>query len=383
MALGRTKIGRRQSQDDSFADSQAQPDQELESYLSALSPADQAETTNGGRSFGSSEVFQVRLPLMANERLKELAARQGTSPAALAKDWIMQHLADGQDGQPAPEAAMPPAAANQRPNDQFGADPYAAPQQLGQQQFGQQQPGGPMYPGDQQYPGDQMYPADQYGADQMYGDQMYGDPMYGGYPGEQQFAGGPQPGPGPDQFAPAQFPAEQYPAAPANNPYAGPVPPGTMPGPAEQPPGLGTQVLNGQPPEPNGPLPNGQQPPNQQPQNQQAPNQQPGAQQPGQMGTQMLGAPSSPDASTQMIGADQYGQLPAEPADQFPSSDFPGNQLPGQGPAWPQQETSQPPRARNPYVSGGPPPAAPQPNGSNPFETDVEKTVPGTTNGYY
>lgn len=52
------------------------------------------ETTGSGRGFGASQVYQLRLPLMANERLKELAAQQGTSPDALARDWVMQHLAD-------------------------------------------------------------------------------------------------------------------------------------------------------------------------------------------------------------------------------------------------------------------------------------------------
>lgn len=107
VALGRTKIGRRQQA--SGANTVAEPeepDQELESYLAALSPEEDMQTTGSGRAFGSSEVFQLRLPLMANERLKEVAAQQGLSPAALAKDWIMQHLS--LDPEPAPNSNPAP-----------------------------------------------------------------------------------------------------------------------------------------------------------------------------------------------------------------------------------------------------------------------------------
>ncbi|GLW76763.1 hypothetical protein Aglo01_12450 [Actinokineospora globicatena] len=70
------------------------PDHELESYLAALSPdADtDAETTGSGRRFGSAEVFQLRLSLMATEQLRELAAYRQTSPMALAQEWVMQRL---------------------------------------------------------------------------------------------------------------------------------------------------------------------------------------------------------------------------------------------------------------------------------------------------
>ncbi|MBE9374834.1 hypothetical protein IQ251_10295 [Saccharopolyspora sp. HNM0983] len=100
MALGRTKIGRRQqtAQPDTEP---AEPDHELESYLAALAPEESVETTGSGRRFGNSDVYQLRLPLMANERLKELAAKQGTSPAALARDWVLQHLSEEPDPAPA------------------------------------------------------------------------------------------------------------------------------------------------------------------------------------------------------------------------------------------------------------------------------------------
>lgn len=96
MALGRTKIGRRQqtAQPDTEP---AEPDHELESYLAALAPEENVETTGSGRRFGNSDVYQLRLPLIANERLKELAAKQGTSPAALARDWVLQHLSEEPD----------------------------------------------------------------------------------------------------------------------------------------------------------------------------------------------------------------------------------------------------------------------------------------------
>ena len=68
------------------------PDHELESYLAALAPEADVETTATGRRFGNAEVHQVRLPLMANEQLRELAAMRRTSPVALAQEWIMQRL---------------------------------------------------------------------------------------------------------------------------------------------------------------------------------------------------------------------------------------------------------------------------------------------------
>lgn len=92
VVLGRGKIGRRQRAEREAEE--AEPDRELDSYLAALTPEEDVESTGTGRRFGNSEVYQLRLPLMANERLKELAAKQGTSPAALARDWVLQHLAE-------------------------------------------------------------------------------------------------------------------------------------------------------------------------------------------------------------------------------------------------------------------------------------------------
>jgi hypothetical protein len=68
------------------------PDHELESYLAALSPEGDPETTGSGRRFGGSQVYQLRLSLMANEQLREIAAHNHTSPLALAQEWVMQRL---------------------------------------------------------------------------------------------------------------------------------------------------------------------------------------------------------------------------------------------------------------------------------------------------
>ncbi|MGJ7905772.1 hypothetical protein ACOQFL_04760 [Actinopolyspora sp. H202] len=116
MVLGRAKSGRKRTDD---ADQRsAESDQELDSYLAALSPDADPETTGTGRNFGGSEVHQLRLPLMANERLKELAAEQGTSPSALARDWVLQHLQEIPEEPPRPaESPQPerPSGAEQRP----------------------------------------------------------------------------------------------------------------------------------------------------------------------------------------------------------------------------------------------------------------------------
>jgi hypothetical protein len=68
------------------------PDHELESYLAALSPDGDPETTGSGRRFGGAQVYQLRLSLMANEQLRRLASHRQTSPMALAQEWVMQRL---------------------------------------------------------------------------------------------------------------------------------------------------------------------------------------------------------------------------------------------------------------------------------------------------
>ncbi|MBO0747403.1 MAG: hypothetical protein J2O47_03575 [Acidimicrobiaceae bacterium] len=71
---------------------EALPDHELHSYLAAISPEGDPETTGTGRRFGGAQVYQLRLPLMANEQLRELAAHHQTSPMALAQEWVLQRL---------------------------------------------------------------------------------------------------------------------------------------------------------------------------------------------------------------------------------------------------------------------------------------------------
>ena len=68
------------------------PDKELDSYLAALAPESDVETTGTGRRFGTAQVLQLRLQLMANEQLRELAEMRQTSPTALAQEWVMQRL---------------------------------------------------------------------------------------------------------------------------------------------------------------------------------------------------------------------------------------------------------------------------------------------------
>lgn len=118
VALGRTKSNRRQKDTDWQEEQVAEADHELDSYLAALTPEEDVESTGSGRRFGNSQVYQLRLPLLANERLKELAAKHGTSPAALARDWVLQHLTEP-DGsiqeptstrEPTTDAALPGSA---------------------------------------------------------------------------------------------------------------------------------------------------------------------------------------------------------------------------------------------------------------------------------
>ena len=86
---GRHRVPLREQQQEEL------PDNDLEDYLAALSPDSDAETTGSGgtgRRFGSAEVHQLRLPLTANEQLREIAAYRNTSPMALAQEWVMQRL---------------------------------------------------------------------------------------------------------------------------------------------------------------------------------------------------------------------------------------------------------------------------------------------------
>ncbi|MCP2259412.1 hypothetical protein LX15_003113 [Streptoalloteichus tenebrarius] len=99
MPLGLTKIGRaakakagRHHQPESAEVAGGEPDRDLDSYLAALAPESEVETTGSGRRFGNAQVYQLRLSLKANERLRQLAEERESSPLALATEWIMQRL---------------------------------------------------------------------------------------------------------------------------------------------------------------------------------------------------------------------------------------------------------------------------------------------------
>lgn len=68
------------------------PGRELESYLAALSPEGELESTGAGRRFNNAQVYQLRLQLMADTQLREIADHYNTSPQALAQEWVLQRL---------------------------------------------------------------------------------------------------------------------------------------------------------------------------------------------------------------------------------------------------------------------------------------------------
>jgi hypothetical protein len=68
------------------------PGRELENYLAALAPETEIESTGSGRRFGNAQVYQLRLQLVADQQLRELAEQHGTSPQALAQEWVVQRL---------------------------------------------------------------------------------------------------------------------------------------------------------------------------------------------------------------------------------------------------------------------------------------------------
>jgi hypothetical protein len=67
-------------------------DQELTNYLAALAPDSDPESTGSGKRFGEAQVYQLRVNLIASEQLKAIAADRGTSPQALAQEWILERL---------------------------------------------------------------------------------------------------------------------------------------------------------------------------------------------------------------------------------------------------------------------------------------------------
>lgn len=75
------------------AESIEEPDTELEEYLAALSPTpSDPESTDSGKRFGTAQVYQVRMPAEADERLRNLAIERNTSALALLQDWVLQRL---------------------------------------------------------------------------------------------------------------------------------------------------------------------------------------------------------------------------------------------------------------------------------------------------
>lgn len=67
-------------------------DHELTSYLAALAPEADPESTGTGKRFGEAQVFQLRLNVIATEQLKDIARERETSPQALAQEWILERL---------------------------------------------------------------------------------------------------------------------------------------------------------------------------------------------------------------------------------------------------------------------------------------------------
>ena len=67
-------------------------DPDLDSYLSALDPANAPGATELTGRFGSAQVFTLRLPALRIEQLRRLAASRGVSPGALAVDWVLERL---------------------------------------------------------------------------------------------------------------------------------------------------------------------------------------------------------------------------------------------------------------------------------------------------
>jgi hypothetical protein len=69
-----------------------EPDRELDTYLAALTGANDEHATELTGRFGSAQVFQLRLPAMRIEQLRRIAADKGVSPGALAVDWVIERL---------------------------------------------------------------------------------------------------------------------------------------------------------------------------------------------------------------------------------------------------------------------------------------------------
>ncbi|HEY2206240.1 MAG TPA: hypothetical protein VGH99_17355 [Pseudonocardia sp.] len=93
------------------------PDQELESFLAAITPEpDPGDAESTGR-LDSAQVFPVRLPELRIEQLRRLAVARGIPAASLVRDWVLERL-DRED--PGFGPAANPVAGGAEP-DQFAA----------------------------------------------------------------------------------------------------------------------------------------------------------------------------------------------------------------------------------------------------------------------
>jgi hypothetical protein len=79
-------------EDDARMDAALAGDGDLDSYLAALSAADDETSTELTGRFGSAQVFQLRLPALRIEQLRRMAEERGVSPGALAVDWVIDRL---------------------------------------------------------------------------------------------------------------------------------------------------------------------------------------------------------------------------------------------------------------------------------------------------
>jgi hypothetical protein len=117
------------------------PDDELESYLAAISPeVDSSQSDLTGR-FGSAQVFQVRLPALRIEQLRRLAGAQGVPPNSLVVDWVLERL-DQED--PGFRSAVPRAPIAPRVHQPGPVTPVNPVEQLNP--TGERRPANPMIP---------------------------------------------------------------------------------------------------------------------------------------------------------------------------------------------------------------------------------------------
>jgi hypothetical protein len=108
------------------------PDEELESYLAAISPdVDSPRSELTGR-FGSAQVFQVRLPELRIEQLRRLAEAHGVPPTSLVVDWVIERL-DREDpgfGAAVPRAPIAPRV--RQPDPVSPVNPVEQPNSAGE-----------------------------------------------------------------------------------------------------------------------------------------------------------------------------------------------------------------------------------------------------------